>query len=213
MGRKGVTWDYDEDGVPQMTEYGQEQLDAYEAGGAGADNYYAQWGNFDSLPNNWPILRDNVLHPDGYMLDFVTVSREHEVAAMTSNLSRDICEHYDVELPSDAFYEAGGLDFRNDCGEAISASISSLSSDQLHVLSEAEAILEDVRVDLILAETDEEFAAIREDTIRRLIALGEAEVFEAYRQKWDAAAAIIVPMVLQIQAENGIEPYAPEQYR
>ena len=213
MGRKGVTWDYDEDGVPQMTEYGQEQLDAYEAGGAGADNYNAQWGNFDSLPNNWPILRDNVLHPDGYMLDFVTVSREHEVAAMTSNLSRDICEYYDVELPSDAFYEAGGLNFRNDCGEAISASISSLSSAQLPVLSEAEASLEDVRVDLILAETDEEFAAIREDTIRRLIALGEPEVFEAYRQKWDAAAAIIVPMVLQIQAENGIEPYAPEQYR
>lgn len=213
MGRKGVTWDYDEDGVPQMTEYGQEQLDAYEAGGAGADNYYAQWGNFDSLPNNWPILRDNVLHPDGYMLDFVTVSREHEVAAMTSNLSRDICEHYDAELPSDAFYEAGGLDFRNDCGEAISASISSLSSDQLHILSEAEAILDDVQLDLILAETDEEFAAIREDTIQRLIALGEPEVFEAYRQKWDAAAAIIVPMVLQIQAENGIEPYAPEQYR
>ena len=32
MGRRGETWDYDEQHVPRMTEYGQEQLDAYKAG-------------------------------------------------------------------------------------------------------------------------------------------------------------------------------------
>ena len=51
-----------------------------------------------------------------------------------------------------------------------------------------------------------------EETIRKLIELGEPEVFEAYREKWDAAAAIVVPMVWQVQRENGIEPYTPEQY-
>lgn len=213
LGRRGVTWDYDADGVPRMNEYGQAQLDAFKTGTTDPENYYSNWGSFNSFPNNWPILRENLTHPDGYPLDFVTLTREYGVQTMTNNIARDVCAHYGAELPQDTFYQAGGLDFRNDCGEAISASISSLSSDQLHILSEAEAILDNVRVDLILAETDEEFAAIREDTIRRLIALGEAEVFEAYRQKWDAAAAIIVPMVLQIQAENGIEPYAPEQYR
>lgn len=212
LGRRGVTWDYGADGAPQMTEYGREQLDAYKMGAADPENYYVQWGSFGDLPNNWPILRDNIVHPDGYMIDFATISREYEVATMTNNLSRDICAHYGVELPSDAFYEAGGLDFRNDCGEAISSSISSLNRDQLRVLADAEAILEDVRVDLILAETDEAYDAIRDETIRRLIELGEPEVFEAYRQKWDAAAAVIVPMVWQVQSENGIEPYSPEQY-
>ena len=212
LGRRGVTWDYDADGVPRMNEYGQAQLDAFNTGTTDPENYYNNWGSFNSFPNNWPILRENLTHPDGYPLDFVTLTREYGVQTMTNNIARDVCAQYGAELPQDTFYQAGGMDFRNDCGEAISASISSLSSDRLHVLSEAEAILEDVRVDLILAETYEEFAVIREDTLRRLIALGEPEVFETYRQKWDAAAAIIVPMVLQIQAENGIEPYTPEQY-
>ena len=213
LGRRGVTWDYGEDGVPRMNEYGQAQLDAFKAGSTDPENYYTNWGSFNSFPNNWPILRDNLTHPDGYPLDFVTLTREYGVRTMTNNIARDVCAQYGAELPQDTFYQAGGLDFRNDCGEAISASISSLSSDRLHILSEAEEILEYVRVDLILAESDEEFAAIQEDTIQRLIDLGESEVFETYRQKWDAAAAIIVPMVLQIQAENGIEPYTPEQYR
>ncbi len=73
---------------------------------------------------------------------------------MTNNISLDICEHYGVELPTDAHYKAGGLDFRNDCGEAISSSISSLNRDQLHILTEAEGILDNVLVDLVLAETD-----------------------------------------------------------
>ena len=212
LGEKGITWDYDEDGVPRMTEYGQEQLYAFRTDTASPDNYYVQWGGFGELPNNWPVLRQNLMHPDGYLLDFVTTSREYGAATMGNNIARDICEHYEVELPADAQYKAGGLDFRNDCGEAVSSSITSLNRDQLHVLAETEAILEDVEVDLILAETDKEWNAIRDETIRKLIGLGEPEVFEAYRQKWDAAAAVIVPLVMQVQTGNGIEPYKPEQY-
>ena len=63
-----------------------------------------------------------------------------------------------------------------------------------------------------LAETDEEWNALRDETIQRLIDLGEPEVFKAYQQKWDAAAAVIVPLVHQAQIENGIEPYTKEQY-
>ena len=77
---------------------------------------------------------------------------------------------------------------------------------------EAEAILNSVWVDLTLAETDEEWNQLRDDTIRRLIELGEPEVFKAYRQQWNAAAAIIVPLVREAQLANGIELYAPEQY-
>ena len=212
MGQQGVTWDYDEGGVPQMTEYGQEQLDAYRTGRASSDNYFVRWGSYNELPNNWPLLRNNTMHPDGYPLDFVTINRKYEMATMTSNISRDICEHYEVELPTDAFYKDGGLDFRNDCGEAISASISSLKRDQLHILANAEAILEDARVDLILAETDEEWNEIRDRVIQLLIETGEPEVFNAYQQKWNAAAAVIVPLVRQAQIENGIDLYTPEQY-
>lgn len=88
------------------------------------------------------------------MVDFATVTREYEKATMSNNISKDICEHYGVELPTDAFYKAGGMDFRNDCGEAISSCMSSLNRDQLNIISKAEAILLDAQVDLILAETD-----------------------------------------------------------
>ena len=77
----------------------------------------------------------------------------------------------------------------------------------------AEDLLEEVWVDLTLAETDGVWTAIRDRTIRELIALGEPEVFTAYRQQWNAAADVIVPLVRQAQIANGIEPYTPEQYK
>ena len=211
-GERGVTWEYDAEGVPRMTEYGQEQMDAYRTGKAGPDNYFTQHGTYRDLPGRWPLLRDNVTHPDGYSIDFVTISREYAAATMTNNISKDICEHYGVELPSDAAYQAGGLDFRNDCGEAITSCMRSLDRDQLNILAAAEDLLEDVWADLTLAETDEEWNAIRDRTIRELTELGEPEVFEEYRKQWNAAADIIVPLVRQAQTANGIEPYTPEQY-
>jgi hypothetical protein len=212
MGERGVTWDYDADGVPQMTEYGQEQFTEYRKGNAPEDNYYTQWGTYGDLTGAWPLLRDNVIHPDGYSLDFVTITREYAKATMTNNISKDICEHYGVELPTDAFYQAGGLDFRNDCGEAITSCMSSLTREQLRILTKAEAILNGVWVDLALADTDEEWNTIRDETIRQLTELGEPEVFEAYRLQWDAAASIIVPLVREAQIRNGITPYTPEDY-
>ena len=213
MGERGVTWDYDADGVPRMTEYGREQLDEFDTGIASEDNYYVQWGSYGDLSGSWPLLRDNATHPDGYALDFATISREYEIATMTNNISKDICDHYDVDLPSDAHYKAGGLDFRNDCGEAISSCISNLNLDQLNILSEAEEILNDVLVDLCLAETDEEWEAIRDETLQRLNELGEPEVFKDYKQMWNSAAEVIVPLVRRAQIANGVEPYTPEQYK
>lgn len=212
LGRRGETWDYDENGVPRMNEYGQEQLDAYKAGTYGTDNYFYRWGTFSILPSNWPVLRDNSLHPDGYTIDFATINRDYSRSTMTNNISKDICEHYDVDLPTDAFYKAGGLDFRNDCGEAISSCMSSLNRDQLNILSKAEALLQDSQVDLILSETDEEWAAIQDETLRSLVELGEPAVFSAYQKSWNDAAEIIVPLVRQVQTRNGIEPYTPEEY-
>ena len=212
MGEQGVTWDYDADGVPQLTEYGQEQFDEYKAGDPPEDNYYVQWGTYNELSANWPLLRDNMTHPDGHPFDFIRLTRDYAMDNMTNNISRDMCEHYGVKLPSDAHYKAGGLDFRNDCGEAISSCMSGLDRDQLHVLESAEDILDDVHVDLILAGTDKEYDAIKKETLQRLVDLGEPEVFVAYQKKWDAAADIIVPLVRKAQIAHGIEPYTPEQY-
>ena len=212
-GKQGVTWEYDADGVPRMNEYGQKQMDAYRTGKADPENYFVRNGTYSDLPGRWPLLRDNVKHPDGYSIDFVTISREYAAATMTNNISKDICKHYGVQLPSDAVYQAGGLDFRNDCGEAITSCMRSLNRDQLSILAAAEDLLEEVWVDLTLAETDGEWNAIRDRTIRKLTEMGEPEVFKEYKKMWDAAADVIVPLVRQAQISNGIKPYTPEQYK
>ena len=67
-------------------------------------------------------------------------------------------------------------------------------------------------MDLILAETDEEWKTIQAETIKKLIDLGEPEVFKDFQKKWNDAAEIIVPLVQQAQIRNGIEPYTPEDY-
>ena len=131
---------------------------------------------------------------------------------MTNNISKDICEHYGVELPTDVFYECGGLDFRNDCGEAIASCMNSLDQDQLHIISESEELLKDAQPDLILAETDEKWEAVRDEVISKLMELDEPAVFKAYQKMWNEAAAVIVPMVYEVQRRNGVEPYTPEQY-
>jgi len=212
VGKRGVTWDYDDYGVPLMNDYGIEQMNAFLTGDRSKDNYFYQWGRRETLPNNWPLLHSSMIHPDGYPLDFYTQNREYAQSTMTNNVARDMCEVYGVELPSDAFYEAGGLDFRNDCGEAISSCITDLNDDQLSVISDADAILDSALIDLVFAETNEEFDNIRSVTIQRIIDLGEPEVFRAYQQKWDAAADAIVPLVMEAQLENGIEPYTPQDY-
>ena len=212
VGRQGVTWDYDENGIPRLNEYGLAQLDEYTRGSPSPDNYYLQWGVYGGLTDRWPMLLKLSKHPDGYPLDFVTTTREYMIANMTSNISKDICEHYGVELPTDAHYQLGAMDFRNDCGEAITASLSSVSRAQLQILKEADAIMESTWRDLCVAETEEEFLRIRDETIQRVIATGEPEVFREYQKMWNTAAAVIVPLSQEVQRSRGVEPYTPEDY-
>lgn len=213
VGRRGETWDYDEDGVPQMNEYGLQQLEEYTMGSPSPDNYFVQWGTYSGLTDRWPILLRGEKHPDGYPLDFISTSREYTIANMTSNISKDICEHYDTELPTDAHYKLGMMDYRNDCGEAITSSLSSLGRNQLQILKEADQIMESGWLDACMAETEEEFIRVRENTIQKVKETGEPEVFREYQKLWNDAAKIVVPLSRKIQKDRGVEPYTPGQYK
>ena len=64
----------------------------------------------------------------------------------------------------------------------------------------------------VIKTVDEEWEKIRDEKIRELVELGEPQVFKAYQKMWNDAAAVIVPIVHQVQTENGIDPYTPEEY-
>ena len=72
--------------------------------------------------------------------------------------------------------------------------------------------MESIWRDLCVAETEEEFNRIRDETIERVIATGEPEVFREYQKMWNAAAAVIVPLSHEVQQSRGVAPYTPEEY-
>lgn len=208
LGEQGVTWDYDENGVPQMTEFGIEQFEAADKN-ENPDNYFYHWGD---TPNNTVGLRGNLLHPDGYSINFYSDSREYAETHVTNNVAKDMCEYYEVVLPTDAVYTQGGKDFRNDAGEAISSVMTGLNADQLRVIASCDEILEGRQADLIMAETEEEYLEIQTEMLEEIKSLGEEEVFLAYQEQWNSVAEIMVPLVHEAQALNGREPYTEEDY-
>lgn len=209
IGEQGVSWDYDENGVPQMTEFGIQQLKEYSKDSSNKENYFYRCCND---PYSILGLRNNVSHPDGYPLDFYTVSREYAIANTTDNVAKDMCEWYGVELITDAFYAAGNFDFRNDCGEAISTVMNGLDSDQLRVLTSAQEVIESYRGAMITADTEEEFNMLLEHALEEIKDLGEADVFAVYKEQWDKVADLMRVQIFEAQSANGREPYTEEQY-
>ena len=56
------------------------------------------------------------------------------------------------------------------------------------------------------------YDALSDQCARREYCVSDIRRKALERLEWDAAAAVIVPLVRQVQAANGIEPYTPEQY-
>ena len=207
LGEKGVTWDYDENGKPYMTEFGIAEI---EKGTKAEGDYFY---NYNEYPNNTLGLRDNMPHPvDGEPLKFYGNDRQYAIEHVTDNVAKDMCAYYEVELPTDAFYKKGGMDFRNDCGEAISALMTGLDADQLRIIASAQDVLESHQAELWMAETEDEFNSIQKNMLEEIESYGEPEVFKAYQEQWDAVAKIMGPLVQEAQAINGREPYTEADY-
>ena len=104
------------------------------------------------------------------------------------------------------------MDFRNDCGEAISALMTGLDADQLRIIASAQDVLESHQAELWMAETEDEFNSIQKGMLEEIESYGEPEVFKAYQEQWDAVAKIMGPLVQEAQAINGREPYTEADY-
>ena len=64
-----MTWDYDTDGVPRMTEYGREQMDAYRTGKADPENYFVS-----SVPIHLSLSQLLVLNVSAAVLMMLIIS-------------------------------------------------------------------------------------------------------------------------------------------
>lgn len=177
-GEQGVTWDYDENGVPKMTD---EALADKAAGGLywkdpsdGGAGYY---GRITYLTGYNP----GVLHSDGYPMNLASVPES--AAKAMDPVQVDMCETYGVEFINDIF--DGMTDFRNDMGEAIAACMTEIPMDKLRVIEQCNDILEVGKATLAFCESEEEFNAAAEEICAELRATGIEEIFEWYQGEWD----------------------------
>ena len=63
-----------------------------------------------------------------------------------------------------------------------------------------------------MAETQEEYDALKASMLEEMAATGEAEVFASYQEQWNAIRDVMMPLVLQADEAAGLPPYTPEQY-
>lgn len=199
-GEQGVDWDYDENGVPKMTEEALAAIASSDSkwkigtgnGGHGAHNPYAFGYN--------PAVK----HPDGYPLA-LTFEKSAAIASQQSRMLK-ICEAYGVEYWADAYANVE-KDWRNDLGEAIAACVTDISMDDKRIIQACEDILTTGMATMIMSESDEEFAANRAEIIAEMEALGEAEVFQRYKEQFDAVRDVMVEQHIKNAEANGIELY------
>lgn len=199
-GDQGVYWDYDENGVPHMTEYAIETKangDPYWGTGDGDGGHGQRW---------WHMFGFNpaTTHTDGYPLD-LAMTREVAIAAQSPK-SKLICDAYGVEYYADA-YAAVEKDYRNDLGEPISSTITNVSTADQRILAECDSILEANMATLIMSNSDEEFEANKAAVLAELEELGEPEVFLRYKEMWDASKEIMNQKHAEFMATTEYELY------
>lgn len=197
-GVQGKDWDYDENGVPSMT---AESMAAIAAG----DEYWSITGNgYSQRWHNFSAYNPSTLHPDGYPMN-LTMSPE-SLAATQDEEMLDFCKVYGVDFWYDAFVKAGVKDFRNSA-EQISAAITDVPMDIQRILSTCDDILYTAMPSLIMAESDEEFASIRDEVLAELESAGQEEAWAWYSEQWEAPRALFNELLAEAVPAAGLELY------
>ncbi len=189
-GIKGVDWDY-VDGVPMLTEKAINDIQTY---GNGSDAYYEATGIYGGF-SEWTRFCDTGVAPDGYTFD---LTKTYEMRAMTLNSwQKDFAEYHNVSCPSEYYMqqvEAGLVnDLSNDYGQMVALGIGEIPMDIKRIMDECSSIAQHAMPELIMAQTDEEFAEIQARLLEEWAEAGEAEAWEWCENAFNQAKAIVQP--------------------
>lgn len=184
-GFQGVHWDYDENGVPALTEEGKKLF-------ANGGDAMAQAGIAGSTTggwlNYWCAYSGSVLHSDGGKLNLTYTP---EALAETLNpLQKDYSEHYGVAYPAQVS--------ENQVAAGIATDRSMDNKDLYMLLTEVpeeigtkktqiEGLLEGYVPDLVMAATQEEYEEIKAKVIEECKSLGSDELFAWSKEAYDNA--------------------------
>lgn len=197
-GIQGKDWDYDENGVPALTE-------ASIASVAAGDEYWALNGNgYGQRFHAFSAYNPAVLHTDGYPLNLAM--KPDTLIASQDPMMQELCEAYDVDFWYDAFVKVGAKDFRNSA-EQIGAAITEVPMDVQRILTTCNDILYTAMPMLVMAQSDEEFASIREEVLAEIEAADQAEAWEWYRNAWEEPKNLFNELLAKSVPAAGLELY------
>ena len=187
-GFEGKYWNY-VDGVPTLTD---EAIELYSNGG----DTNAAIGLGGAGP--FQILQTSEYHPDGYLLDLFD-STDMRALGMT-NLQKDVAEFYGVTVPAEAGYQyvldGKTVDWSNTYGtELLASAMTPVTTDIGRILEKCNDILYRNIADLVMAETAEEFNALRDSVIAELESAGEATAWEWCLNEFTKANETLKPIM------------------
>ncbi len=190
-GIKGVDWDYDENGVPHLTEKALNDIQTY---GAGTNELYEATGIYGGF-SEWTRFTSTGIHPDGYPYD---LTQTYEVRAMTLNSwQKDFSAHYGVSCPSEYYMQQvnAGLvnDLSNDYGQMVALGISEIPMDIKRIMDECASIAERAMPELIMAKTDEEFEEVKARLLTEWEEADEPEAWAWCENAFNEAKAVVQP--------------------
>lgn len=176
-GIEGVDWNYDANGVPSLTEKSIADI-------ASGNSYWTADGNGYGYRNYFlSAYNPAVTHPDGYPMNLAMT--DEALIATQSDHMKDFNKVYGVDFWYEAFTNLGMTDFRNDAGEAICAALNDIPMDIQRIIETCNDIMYTAMPTLIMAESDEEFAAAREEVLAELEAAKEPQAWEWYSAAWE----------------------------
>ena len=153
-------------------------------------------------------LRNTTLCADGYPVDLTLMPEMWK--ATQNHLMADMCEVYGTEYYYQIFEKMGVKDFRNDFGENITACVSEVPADILRIIEACNDVMYTAMPELVMAETDEEFAAIRDDVLAQLKDLDEEKAWNWYKENWEAPKNYFNSILDSVLDYYGLEKYVVE---
>jgi len=200
-GYEGEQWNYDENGVPALTEESINGIINKE------DFWSTDFNGHGARILNFCGYNPAVPHDDGYPLNLALT--DSALAASSNAVTKDFNETYGVAHWFDAFKNAGCLDWRNN-GESIAAGVAEVPTDILRIMETCNDIMYTAMPSLIMAESDEEFAEVRDEVLASLAANGENDAWEWYRAAWDVSKNTYNGYLANQLEALGMEKYVVE---
>ena len=181
-GKQGRDWDYDENGVPKLFPETIEKI-------ANNDPTFVGEGyaDYDAYITGYT---GTMVHSDGHFMNLLQES--DAMKDSQTYLQRDFANYYGEDYWLDALYKHMRSN-NTDASETIVAAMSDVPDDVDRALTLCDDVLKSHMADLIMAESDEDFAAIQEDMLKEIEELGEPACWDWYNTKWEEAREIVQP--------------------